>query len=101
MFSAYSELRPLASTAKLLAQMTDWPVLYDEAQLANNTVPVYASAYIDDMYVSFDLAMATARRIRGCKYFVTNTMYHDAISHAGRCDELFRQLFQLRDDCLD
>lgn len=101
MFTTYSELKPLASTAKLLAQMTDWPALYDENQLANNTVPVYASAYMDDMYVSFDLAMATAKKIKGCKFFATNAMYHDAISHAGRSDELFRQLFQLRDDCLD
>ncbi|KAI4172777.1 MAG: hypothetical protein LQ343_003369 [Gyalolechia ehrenbergii] len=101
MFTSYSELRPLAATASILSQMSHWPTLYDETQLANNTVPVYASAYMDDMYVSFDLAMATAKKIKGCKYFVTNTMYHDAISHAGRSEELFRQLFQLRDDCLD
>ncbi|KAL8833105.1 MAG: hypothetical protein Q9170_004487 [Blastenia crenularia] len=75
--------------------------LYNEAQLAANKVPVYASAYVDDMYVSFDLAMETARKIRGCKLFVTNTMYHHAISHAGRSDELFKELFKLRDDCLD
>ncbi|KAL8723487.1 MAG: hypothetical protein Q9225_000220 [Loekoesia sp. 1 TL-2023] len=101
MFSDYDELRPLAETASILAHMSDWPHLYDKAQLANNKVPVYASIYVDDMYVSFDLAMETAKKIKGCKYFVTNTMYHDAISHAGRSDELFRQLFQLRDDCLD
>ncbi|KAL9002451.1 MAG: hypothetical protein Q9188_004621 [Gyalolechia gomerana] len=101
MFTSYAELRPLAATASILSRMSHWPTLYDETQLANNTVPVYASAYMDDMYVSFDLAMATAKKIKGCKYFVTNTMYHDAISHAGRSEELFRQLFQLRDDCLD
>ncbi|KAL8943849.1 MAG: hypothetical protein Q9216_000842 [Gyalolechia sp. 2 TL-2023] len=101
MFTTHSELRPLAPIASILSQMSDWPTLYDETQLANNTVPVYASAYMDDMYVSFDFALATAKKIRGCKYFVTNTMYHDAVSHAGRSEELFNQLFQLRDDCLD
>ncbi|KAL8904502.1 MAG: hypothetical protein Q9207_003224 [Kuettlingeria erythrocarpa] len=100
-FSDHDELRPLADAADILAHTSGWPALYDEAQLARNDVPVYTSIYIDDMYVSFDLAMATARKIRNCKSFVTNAMYHNAISVAGMSDELVKELLKLRDDCLD
>lgn len=89
-------------TATYLARSPSrWPSLYDEARLAANTVPVYASAYLDDMYVSFDLALATARKIGACRYFATNGMYHNAISVAGKDEELMRELWRLRDDCMD
>lgn len=101
MFRDYIELRNLAPTADILAQMTSWPPLYNTERLAHNDVPVYASIYIDDMYVSYDFARETAMKIRNCKTFITNAMYHDAIGAAGKSEEVFRQLFGLRDDVMD
>lgn len=102
MFRDYTQLRNLAPTADILAQMTDWPALYNPDRLAHtNDVPVYASIYVDDMYVSYDLARETAARVRNCKTFITNAMYHDAIGAAGKSEEVFRRLFALREDVLD
>lgn len=49
MFDDYSELQKVKEVAKILANDTDWPQLYDESKLAKNTVPVYAATYIEDM----------------------------------------------------
>lgn len=99
MFPDYSELHPLLETADILASTPDWPELYDEAQLARNKVPVYAATYIEDMYVHYDFARDTAAKIRNCKSFVTNVLYHDALGN--KTDELMKQLFALRDDTID
>ncbi|KAL9615636.1 MAG: hypothetical protein Q9204_008716, partial [Flavoplaca sp. TL-2023a] len=101
MFRDYIELRNLAPVADILAQMTDWPSLYDTERLASNEVPVYASIYVDDMYVSYDFARETASKIKNCKTFITNAMYHDAIGAAGKSEEVFKQLFALREDVMD
>lgn len=99
MFESYSELNEIRETAEILATTSDWPALYDEAQLAKNEVPVYAAIYVDDMYVPFDLSCNTAAKIKGTKQFITNTMYHDALR--SKSGELIRQLFNLRDDSID
>ncbi len=99
MFNDYDELRPLLETADMLATKEDWPDLYDEAQLAKNEVPVYSATYIEDMYVHFDFARDTASKIKNCKTFVTNVLYHDAL--VNKTDELMKQLFALRDDTID
>ena len=99
MFDTYDELNKVKETADILATTNDWPALYNEAQLAQNTVPVYAASYVEDMYVHFDHASNTAAKIKGIKQFITNTMYHNAIR--SKPDELLQQLFALRDDTLD
>lgn len=99
MFESYGELAQLKEVADILASYDDWPALYDEPQLARNEVPVYSSTYLDDMYVHFDLATATATKIKGLKQFITNVMYHDALR--SRTDELIRQLFALKEDSID
>ena len=99
MLESYSELRKLAPVAEALAKTEDWPELYDWNQLAKNEVPVYAAVYYDDMYVDFDLSMETAGKIKGCKTYVTNAMYHDAIR--SKMDDVFKALFNLRDDTID
>lgn len=43
MLDDYVGLRPLKGVAQLLARYSDWPPLYDEAQLAKNTVKVTAA----------------------------------------------------------
>ncbi|KAH7138305.1 proline iminopeptidase [Dendryphion nanum] len=99
MLECYSELKKLAPVAEALAKDEKWPELYDWKQLAKNEVPVYAAVYYDDMYVDFDLSMETAGKIKGCKTYVTNAMYHDAIR--SKMDNVFKALFALRDDVID
>ncbi|KAE8153413.1 Alpha/Beta hydrolase protein [Aspergillus avenaceus] len=99
MFDSYAELNEIKEAADILATTKDWPALYDEAQLAQNEVPVYAATYIDDMYVHFEHASNTAAKIKGIKQFITNTMYHNALR--AKSDEVMQQLFTLRDDTLD
>lgn len=99
MLNAYSELRKVKAPAELIASSSDWPSLYSLPQLAQNTVPAYAAVYIDDMYVDFDFSMDTAGRIKGCKTFVTNAMYHDAVR--SRVDDVMKGVWALRDDVMD
>ncbi|KAL4988581.1 Alpha/Beta hydrolase protein [Aspergillus falconensis] len=99
MFDSYTELSQIKEAAEILASTTEWPALYDEAQLAKNEVSVYAATYIEDMYVHYVHAQNTAAKIKGIKQFITNVMYHNAIR--SKTDELFQQLFALRDDTID
>jgi pimeloyl-ACP methyl ester carboxylesterase len=99
MFESYPELKKLRTVGHLLAEEKNWPKLYNNEQLKKNEVPVFAAAYYDDNYVDFDLSMETAKTIKGCKPFVTNSMYHNAIS--AKTDEVLKALFALRDDMID
>ncbi|KAL2374178.1 proline iminopeptidase [Blastomyces gilchristii SLH14081] len=99
MFESSNELRKVKAAADIIAAYDGWPDLYDEVQLAKNEVPVFSATFVDDMYVHYALATETAAKIRGCKQFITNTMYHNAIR--ANADELIKQLFALRDDTLD
>ena len=99
MYHDYDELRKLQQTADLLETAEDWPELYDEDQLLRNEVPVYSATFVEDMYVHFDFATDTASKIRNCKTFITNDLYHDALAH--KTDELMKHLFALRDDTID
>ena len=72
-------LRPLADAAELLAERTDWPPLYDPAQLARTDVPVAAAIYFDDMYVPRELSLQTAAAIRGLQAWVTSEYDHDGL----------------------
>lgn len=99
MFECYPELKKLKAVGDLLAEETAWPKLYDEEQLKKNEVPVYAAVYLDDMYVDFDLSMETARTIKGCKPFVTNMMYHNAIG--SKTDDVLKEIFAMREDVID
>ncbi|KAI9877428.1 MAG: hypothetical protein M1830_003913 [Pleopsidium flavum] len=99
MFEDYVELRKLRETAHLIAEVDDWPDLYDEEQLAKNEVPLYAITYIDDMYVDYEFAQETAAKIKNCKQFITNNIYHDGIR--SKPEEVTKQLFALRDDVID
>ncbi|OCK76179.1 proline iminopeptidase [Lepidopterella palustris CBS 459.81] len=97
--STYPGLAPLNAPAHALAEFASWPRLYDLKRLAKNTVPVYAAVYVNDMYVDYEFSMDTASRIKGCKVWATNAMYHDAVR--SRMDEVVRGVWGLRDDCLD
>ncbi|MBQ0851753.1 alpha/beta fold hydrolase [Streptomyces sp. NPDC057621] len=96
-FDCDPALRPLRETADLLAERTDWPVLYDPARLAANEVPVAAAVYHDDMYVDTDHALQTARTIRGLRTYVTDEFEHDGV-RAGGPRVLDRLLSLARDE---
>ncbi|GAO13810.1 hypothetical protein UVI_02004680 [Ustilaginoidea virens] len=98
-FETYPELIPLRQVAEKLAAYTDWPALYDQDRLRNNSVPLYAASYVEDMYVDYRLARETSTLVKGSKVFETNVMYHNAVR--AKADEVMQQLFSLRDDELD
>lgn len=99
MFDSFPEVKKLRPVGEALAQVDDWPRLYDEEQLAKNEVPVYAAVYMNDMCVDFDLSMERARGIKGIKTFITNSMYHNALR--AKTDEVLKQLFALKEDVID
>ncbi len=90
-------LRPLLPLADRLAELDDWPALYDPERLAANEVPVAAAVYAEDMYVDRDLSLATADLIRGARVWVTNEYEHDGLRAAGD-RVLDRLLAMLRGD---
>src|ERR1700761_2479792 len=99
MFEDYAELARIKDQAELVASFDEWGQLFDVEQLNRNEVPVYAAVYVEDMFVDFELSMHTAREIKGCKTYITNMMYHDAVR--SKMDEVFKALFALRDDSID
>jgi hypothetical protein len=99
MLDDYAQLNKVKEVGLRLAEIEDWPALYDEEQLAKNEVPVYAASYIHDMYVDQDLAMETARKVKNCKVFTTNVMFHNALG--SKMEEVVQQLFNLRNDVFD
>jgi hypothetical protein len=99
MFEIYPELKKLKDVAQIIAHYKDWPELYDESQLSRNEVPIYAATFVDDAYVDFALAQETLEIVKNCKQFITNTMYHDAIT--SKTVDIMKELFALRDDVKD
>jgi hypothetical protein len=99
MFDTYPELKKVKEVAQIIAHYKDWPELYDEEQLAQNEVPVYAATFVDDAYIDFGLVQETLEKVGSCKQFITNTMYHDAIK--SKTAEVMKELFALRDDVMD
>jgi dienelactone hydrolase len=83
--------------ADVLAAKDDWPALYDEGQLAKNRVPVRALAYREDMYVDFDLSMATAKKLRNCVFLEGKSGWgHGAIKDGSKTVEVLQLLFGLK-----
>lgn len=98
-FDDCSELQGLKGVADILHAKSDWEDVYDVHKLKQNDVPVYAAVYVEDMYVSMETSLATADIIKGCKTFVTNQLYHDAIR--SKSQDVLAALFALRDDSID
>ncbi len=51
------------------------------------------------MYVDFAIAQQTARLVKNCRQYITNGMYHNALT--SKTDEVMKGLFALRDDPID
>jgi len=79
MFATDSALAPLSDVAQRLAEIEDWPGLYDVERLAANTVPAAAAIYYDDMYVERAFSEETACAIRGLRVWVTSSYDHDGL----------------------
>jgi pimeloyl-ACP methyl ester carboxylesterase len=79
MFETDPVLAPLAEAAAELAERSDWPALYDPAQLAANEVPAAAAVYFNDLYVPRDLSLRTAAAIAGLRPWVTSEHEHDGL----------------------
>lgn len=99
MFEDYAHLKQLVGVAQLLAEDSDWPMLYDLDQLRKNKVPVYSVVYKTDMCVAFSEAEKTLDTIKGVKPLMTNVIYHDGIRT--RTEEVVGGLWKLRCDTLD
>lgn len=76
-------LAPMAEAAEKLAFHTQWPELYPQAALAENAVPTAAWIYVDDMFVPYEISLATAHEIRGLKPLITNDYHHDGLRTGG------------------
>lgn len=83
LFDEDPALVPLKATAELLAAKDDWPVLYDLDRLAENTVPVAAAVYVDDMYVPYELSKKTVKQVGALRPWITNTHHHDGLREDG------------------
>ncbi|WP_240759358.1 alpha/beta fold hydrolase [Phytoactinopolyspora endophytica] len=79
MFDDDPVLRPFRDAAHLLAERSDWPMLYDREALGRNEVPVAAALYTEDMYVEATFSERTAHAIRGLRVWKTNAYEHDGL----------------------
>lgn len=65
-----------------------WNRIYDAERLAQNSVPLQAAVYYDDMYVDSGMQLDTLSRVGNAHAWVTNSFEHDGV-HG---DEVFREL---------
>lgn len=79
MFRQIGGLRPFAEVADELARYTGWTSLYDLPRLARNTVPVYAVAAMDDLYVPATQQFRTAQQIGSCWLFFLADYNHTSL----------------------
>jgi len=83
MFQEIAALRPFAAVAEVLAEVDDWPPLYDPERLRHNEVPVAAAVYYDDMYVDAHLQLETLNAVGSARAWVTNEYEHDGVRADG------------------
>lgn len=94
MLDEYAALRPLKEAANELAGY-EWPALYDPEVLARNEVPVAASVYADDPFVTAGFSMETVARVRGMRAWLTNEYLHNGLRVDG--DRVLGHLMDLVD----
>ena len=88
-------LTPFAAAADLLAAKDDWPPLYDLQRLAANTVPVFATAYLDDMFVPIEHSRRAAGEIGGVRLAERSDKLHDGLRDG---TEVITDLFRRSDE---
>jgi proline iminopeptidase len=88
MFEQERQLRPFRGAVELLMEEGHWNRIYDAERLAQNSVPLQAAVYYDDMYVDSGMQLDTLSRVGNAHAWVTNSFEHDGV-HG---DEVFREL---------
>lgn len=83
MFEEVALLKPFRAAAEALACRPRHSRLYDKARLADNTVPLSAVVYHDDMYVDAGLSLQTASAVGNLDVWITNEFEHDGIRQSG------------------
>ena len=94
MLESYKVLQPFRGAANILAEKSDWPVLYDENNLRNNKVPIVAAVYTNDMYVDREYSMEIADVIANINVWETKSLEHNALRSNGKkvLDSLFARI---------
>ena len=82
-FDEIRALEPLKEAAEILAAKDDWPLLYDPEALKENTVPVAAAVYENDMYVEREYSLETAASIPGTAVWRTADFEHNGLRADG------------------
>ena len=93
MLDEIASLRAFGPAARALAEVEEFPALYDPARLAANDVPVDAAVYFDDLYVDAGLSLETAEAVGNVRAWVTNEFEHDGL----RTGDVLDRLLALRD----
>ncbi|MCL1094789.1 alpha/beta fold hydrolase [Shewanella kaireitica] len=83
MFEQFNNLKPLKEAAAMLAEKSDWPMLYQPTKLAENKVPVAAAIYSEDMFVEMRYSLETAAKVGNLKYWLTSEYEHNGIRMNG------------------
>jgi len=95
MLDQFSALSPFKEAANILANKSDWPILYDENQLKMNTIPIAAAVYTNDMYVDRHYSMETADNISNINIWETDEFEHNGLRSNGK--KVLENLFSLLD----
>ena len=83
-FTEDPALRPFAESTEQLAQHEWRRSPYDADTLGSAASPTAAAAvYVDDVFVPFELSMATAHAYRDVRPHITNFYQHDGIGFGG------------------
>jgi len=83
MFDQLETLKPLREAANILAEKSNWGILYNAEQLGKNTVPMACAVYADDMYVELDYSLETLANIPNSKAWITNEYEHNGLRADG------------------
>jgi len=94
MLDTYQSLQPLKGAAQILAEKSNWPMLYSEKNLKKNKVPVAAAVYTHDMYVDREYSMQIADVIANINVWETKSLEHNALRSNGKMvlDSLFTRI---------
>jgi pimeloyl-ACP methyl ester carboxylesterase len=98
MFEEDQFLRPMREASEYIAQIENWPALYDVELLQRNTVPVAAVVYADDMYVERQFSEETAQTVANCRIWLTNEYQHNGLRADGETI-LGRLISMVRGEC--
>ena len=79
MFDDIRALRPFKTATDALAKRKFDAPFYDLDRVRDNTVPVAAAVYFNDMYVDANLSLETAAQVGSLRTWVTDEYEHDGL----------------------